>query len=224
MKSIQIIENIMQIYDRYRVPPNLIEHMLKVGAVANLILENWKGKKIKKEDCLASALLHDIGNIVKINFKSELTKKMFKKLPKKEIGKYEEIQKEYIKKYGKDAETANIKIVEEIGANKKVIKILKEISLRRKTSILDIIGGKKSMEAMICKYSDLRVSPFKVVPLKERLKEASKRYVFDLDKEIKKGLAMEKIIFENVKIKPEDISEKSIQRFLKRYLKKPNYL
>ena len=41
--------NIIEIYNKYHLPENLQMHMLRVASCCNLILDNWKGHDIDKE-------------------------------------------------------------------------------------------------------------------------------------------------------------------------------
>ena len=71
MDGKEAISSINEIYKKLRVPLNLQMHMMRAAAAAELICDNWNGPAIKKADVIAALLLHDIGNIVKMNLKTE---------------------------------------------------------------------------------------------------------------------------------------------------------
>jgi HD superfamily phosphodiesterase len=58
---------ISKIYEKFKVPSHLQDHMFQVASVAKLICDNFK-TEINEQDILHACLLHDIGNIVKFNF------------------------------------------------------------------------------------------------------------------------------------------------------------
>ena len=66
-------------------------------------------------------------------------------------------------------------------------------------------------------YADMRVSPYGVVSLEERMKEAKNRYKLESPSEeeererlIECGREIEKQIFAKCKIKPEDINNETV--------------
>ena len=71
MKSKEIIEHIQSIYQTFEVPKNLQEHMLRAAAVGSILCDNWKGPAIHKEDVIAVLLIHDLGNIVKMDMDTQ---------------------------------------------------------------------------------------------------------------------------------------------------------
>lgn len=64
----EIINSISKIYDRFNILPNLRMHMHRTAAVAEIICDNWKGPQINKDTVVAVSLIHDLGNIAKMNF------------------------------------------------------------------------------------------------------------------------------------------------------------
>ena len=79
---------IIDIYNKYHIPKTLQLHMLRVSACAMLILDNWNGNKLDKESIIKVSLLHDMGNIAKINDNPENDEK------------FALIRDKYIKKIG----------------------------------------------------------------------------------------------------------------------------
>jgi len=58
---------IQQIYDHYDIMPSLQLHMLRVTAVAAMIVESFN-QPLDKNNIIKACLLHDMGNIVKFDF------------------------------------------------------------------------------------------------------------------------------------------------------------
>ncbi len=63
------MRKISEIYEEYKIMPNLREHQLRVAAVAAQICDNFN-KPLNKKEIITACLLHDMGNIIK--FKLEL--------------------------------------------------------------------------------------------------------------------------------------------------------
>lgn len=214
MKSAQLISEIGNVYERFNIPPNLREHMLRVARVAGTILKNWHGQELNKEDIIAVCLIHDLGNIVKMDFSSEIGIKMLGKEANR-IEHWKKVRQDIIKKYGEDEYQASRKMAEELDINKRLLFLLElnKVRIDKERLVSD------DWEAKICSYADLRVSPFGVVSLVERFEDLKKRYAklnrdetgrnfFERFKAA--GLEMEKQIFENVSISPQEINDRSI--------------
>ncbi len=206
--------NIIEIYKKYHLPENLQMHMLRVAACSNLIIDNWTGKEIDKESIIRVCLLHDMGNMVKIP---------------EDFSKDEEflnIRKKYFNKYGTNDHEINLEIGKQEGLTEKEIIILDGKRSRKNEETLK----SDSYEIKICAYCDQRVAPDGVVGIKERLEDAKIRYkdkplsVWSNEEKanhlIECSLGIEKQIMEYCKLKPEDINDVSIQKYiekLKRY-------
>ena len=98
---------IVEIYQRYDIPPNLVRHQLGVTAVGAYLMDHWLGTAIDQELVIQTLLLHDMGNIIKFKrpFLGEL---------EAEAGYWEKIQDQYFKKYGTDVHLATLAIVNEL--------------------------------------------------------------------------------------------------------------
>src|SRR5258708_24588552 len=97
-------QSILQIYQKYNLPPNLIRHQLEVSAVGRYLCDHWTGTHVDKELITQALLLHDMGNIIKFKrpFLGEL---------EKDSAYWEKVQDEFIQKYGKDVHNATVKII-----------------------------------------------------------------------------------------------------------------
>ncbi len=202
------MRKITDIYSEYKIMPNLQLHHFRVAAVAIQICESLD-IDTDRQSIIAACLLHDMGNIIK--FKLEY----FPEFLEPEGLKYwQDVQNEYLNKYGKDEHIATIRIIEEMGMNKKIIDFVNDVGFSRACDLSRV----KDLERKICTYADFRVSPKSVVSIKERLIEGKKRYAgrevdvtsserFEREECMK---MIEKQIFSNSNIVPKDITDESV--------------
>jgi 5'-deoxynucleotidase YfbR-like HD superfamily hydrolase len=87
---------ILDIYSAYYILPNLQEHQLRVAAVAKVIGEAQKAP-LELQPLIEACLLHDMGNILKINIRKPLFPEHIKP---RGIAYWEKIQEEIRGKYG----------------------------------------------------------------------------------------------------------------------------
>lgn len=205
--------NIIEIYKKYHLPENLQMHMLRVAACSKLIIDNWNGDKIDKEAIIRVCLLHDMGNMVKIPEDFSEDKQFL------------EIRKKYFDKYGTNDHEINLEIGKQERLTEKEIIILDGKRSRKNEETLK----SDSYEIKICAYCDQRVAPDGVVGIKERLEDAKVRYknkplsVWSNEEKanylIECSLGIEKQIMEYCRIKPEDINDNSIERYIEQLRK-----
>src|SRR6266498_2015992 len=144
------IENI---YDDFKVPPNLQRHMLRAAASAEIIAEHWFGPLISTPPMLRVLLLHDIGNIVKSDFdkKPELLEE---EAPN--VLYWKRVQKEFVERFGKDDHLASHKLAAEVGLNDDELALLDaKIFVKN-----DITLKSEDFNLKISAYVDQRVGPF----------------------------------------------------------------
>jgi len=201
------------VYSDYKVMPNLQLHQTRVAAVGKMVCENLT-QSVKTHDVILACLFHDMGNIIKFDLKEFPEFRAEKGLPY-----WESVKADFIRRYGDNAHQANVAIAKEISLPPSVVSYIDGISF----SNLDNILTSTSYEQKICEYADMRVGPYGVLPLKERLREARSRYIgrgrdyYSEEGYAKLGTAAQKIekqIFSISKIKPEDITDKSISNVI----------
>jgi hypothetical protein len=151
------------IYIKFQIPPNLQRHMLEVAAVCILILDNWTGEKVDRQLTVQSALLHDLGNLVKFKrpFMGEL---------EVEAEHWQAVQDDLISRYGTDAKNATHQMIAEIGLKNSIGKVLKDVD--------KLVEGIELMkpEAQIVEFADFCVSPEGIVGYQRRKKDLINRY------------------------------------------------
>lgn len=205
--------NILEIYEKYHLPDHLQMHMLRVAACCNLILDNWNGQIINKNEIIRAALLHDMGNMAKIS-DDQIIDEGFKK-----------IRKTYIDKYGKNSHRINLIISKEEGLTDSEIEIIDKKSSKKGEETLN----SERYDVKILAYADNRVAPYGVTSLKERLEDVKIRYknitasVWSNEKQadylIDCALRTEKQIMSQCSLSPEDINDESIKDYIEKLKK-----
>lgn len=145
--------------------------MKQVTAVGLFCMEQWKGPTLDKTALTEALLLHDMGNIIKF-------KKPFSGELKKDTHYWEEVQKEYIQKYGNDVHTATIAILHEIGIYPKCLEIVENMkTIAMEHNILD------AWEAKIGDFCDTCVTPNGIEGFEKRVEDLIFRYNIPRDSE-----------------------------------------
>ena len=139
---------IREIYKNFRIPPNLRDHMFRVYSVICLIETHWKGKKVDWNLAKKTALLHDLGNIIKF--------KQFIGLEESSIEYWKQVQKEMIKKYGSDEEGATKIMLRKVGVDERVIQIIEMKAFANSVGVKDSNDWRLKL---LLYYADLRTLP-----------------------------------------------------------------
>jgi len=216
MESKKIIRQIHSIYERYAIPTNVQRHMFCVAGVAKQICENCN-EKIDFTDLIATCLIHDLGNIIKMNFTNNDKIILLDKEDIQKLDYFKKKQEEFWKKYGKNDNLANELIAKELGVNDEIIYLLENKAIEHKP----IDFWKDDLPLIILAYADCRVSPHGVVSMQERIDEYTQRNEFYKDKEKMENTKkfeefsklMESELFSKLKIKPQDINQESIKKY-----------
>jgi len=158
---------ISEIYNKYSIPQNLQEHMLRVAAVGLQVVELLEPSISLDRKVVADVLLlHDMGNIIKFNLdKDDL-------LGEEERGKLKKIQKDFIAKYGQEEHAATENIAKELGVSDQVLVVLSNIG----SSKVYLTIESDDWYRKVCSYADFRVAPHGVVSINERWDDVIKRY------------------------------------------------
>ncbi len=200
-----------EVYTEYKIQPSLQLHQLRVAGVAKIVTEHFK-LELNARDVIAACLLHDMGNILKFDFT------VFPDFSEPEgIEYWENIQKEFEQKYGKDQHVATLTIAREIGASRGVLECIDIVAFSKIKQTLT--SG--TWEQKICEYADCRVAPLGVVSLTERLLEGRQRYAsrqqdiesFREDRYqelVDAQRELQREIFSHTDITPEDITEAAV--------------
>lgn len=159
---------IIEIYKEFRIPPNLQEHMIRVCGIINFIENHWKGEKVDWKLVKKIALLHDMGNIIKFNLDAHPE---FLGTEEPNIEYWKKVQKEVIDEYGSDEEEATSQMLRKVGVDEKSIQVINDKAFGNSVGVKD----SDNWHLKLLYYADLRILPFGVGTLEERLSDVRGR-------------------------------------------------
>ncbi len=207
---------IKEVYERFCVPVTLQEHMIRVAWVAKIICNHWIWEKIDGELIIKSALLHDLWNIVKMDFS------LHDEWYWESIERWNVKKQEIIQRYWPSAHDATLAMCDELWVDQRVIEIINCIGIESFGETQDV-----SNEIKIVRHADMSVDPWWITSIWNRFLEAQKRYptrpraqdilfeqLFEMAHQCQKEL------FSQTTIQPDDItnvSTKEIQGALRNF-------
>jgi hypothetical protein len=197
---------VQEIYDNYKIMPTLQLHQFRVAAVGQILCDLIPGFKETKE-VVTTCLLHDMGNIIKfdLNYFPEF-------LEPEGLEYWQRVKDEYIQKYGNEEHFATKNIVAELVDSEKIKEYVDQVGFSK----LQETKEDSSLVKKICAYSDMRVGPYGIISIEERVADGRKRYEGRKDKligsdqfEIQANALkeVERQIFEMAVGKPNDIND-----------------
>ncbi|MDE1874041.1 MAG: hypothetical protein KGI04_02890 [Candidatus Micrarchaeota archaeon] len=221
MESQEIIGSINDIYERFAIPPWLQLHMLRAGAVSNIICDSLSRITVNARDVVASTLIHDLGNIIKSNLD---TNAALMGSEAARLDYWKSVKAETIAKYGGDEHIATVEMAKSIGASPRVIRIIENIGVPK----IEAVGASADFEQKISSYSDLRVGPFGILSLRQRFEDFRERYKGRAKTltperfEIVYGFAqqLENEVLNKTSLKQEQINDRSIEPYILKYKQK----
>ncbi|MFW5866093.1 MAG: HD domain-containing protein [Nanoarchaeota archaeon] len=212
MKCSDIIQTIDDIYDHFSIPFFLRTHMKTVASIGEFLCR-YLDTDLDSDCIVAALLLHDLGNVVKFDLDSSLSKQLCSSKEKEQL---QQLQSDLKVRYGKSAPEATKQMIEELGVPDKIKWLVDNANW---INIENVRDG-DSVELKICAYADYRVSPKCIVSLEERLADLRRRYYdhphtnqLSEDEVEKRNVAyhdIEKQLFSKADIAPDDITEETI--------------
>jgi hypothetical protein len=201
---------ISQIYQKFRLPPNLIDHHLRVTQVGLFIHHHWTRPQLDKQLLTQVCLLHDLGNIVKFDLDKHPE---FLGPEAKNIDHWRKIQQQVITKYSPDDHQATATMLDEIDINPQAKDLVLAKSFANTLNTLN----SPIWELKILYYADIRTGPFGILPLKDRLDEILSRSQKhaqppNLDQLIRAAQAIESQIQAHLNVKVAQITDHSISQ------------
>ena len=154
---------IKEIYTKYKIHPNLQEHMLRVAGLARNIIDNWKGAPPNKQVVLHACFFHDAAKLIKFKYFKE------------DEEHWKQVQQEMIEKYGDEDHEATIKICEEVGVSPQAINLLGNKNVRPYIDRVRKIASSDDFGLKIVQYCDARTAPDGLTSLDDRYKELMQR-------------------------------------------------
>lgn len=201
---------IKEIYEKFGIPPNLSQHMLTVTKVCLFLKGHWIGQELDWDKITKTALLHDLGNVVKFDLDkhpeflgSEISR----------LDYWKQVQKQTIEKYGSNDHEATRIMLEEIGTDREIIETILNKSFGNSIKTAD----SDDWYAKILLYADTRVLPNGVAALEERfadVRERMPKYVErpDFEDLLNAGRDIEKQIQENMNVPVSKINKDSVEK------------
>jgi hypothetical protein len=157
---------IEEIYRKYRIHRGLQLHQLRVAAVGKYIAERSK-RSLDSHGIVSACLLHDMGNIIK----SDMTS-----LPElwqpEGVEYWSKVKEEVIQEYGTDEHAATLARARDIGVSDAVRRLVDGVGFSNLQKALET----ESSEQKICEYADVRVGPYGILSVQERLENWYIRY------------------------------------------------
>ena len=197
---------VLDVYTRFKNPPNLQQHMLRVAKVGLFLNKHWTGSPIDNATLKKVLLLHDIGNIVKFDIDRYPQFLGEEELPR--AAYWKSVQKEIINKYGADDHEVTEKMLKEININEQIVKTVVAMAYTNAVAI----AQSDDWILKILLYADLRVSPTGVIPLRDRLDDVHRRLPKYKDRNdlYEAALAIEKQIQDQITISVTNITDQSV--------------
>lgn len=223
MDSKDVIKNIGKIYDQLNTPRSLREHMVRAASAADYVCEHYTSKEpMDRDDIIAVLLLHDVGNIAKMDFSSEFNKKMFAH-DAKGIEYWANAKEQILKKYKtKDDHELTQRMCEELKLNDRVMYLIdQKIFLNNDTTL-----KQDDWDLWVSAYIDQRIGPDGIMGLKARLDESRARAkpgssMADPKEPIctKCAFEIEAKVLARTDLRPEDINDKSVKKYYDKFAK-----
>lgn len=204
--------NVKQAYTKYKIPPNLQKHMLRVSALSEILSENWNGVLSDTKSLTLACLFHDMANIIKFNF----DKPMLFNNENKRANYWKNVQKDYLRKYGQDVHRATLLICKELDLPKPVLTLIAKLEWNNTLLVLK----KENFVSALSIYCDMRIGPFGILPLKERLENLQTRnQEFDIKSVRESANLLEKTLQKHITVDINMISNSLINKRFARLLK-----
>ena len=206
------MRTVREIYEKYQVPPWLQLHQVRVAAVGKMVCDALQ-EDINTDLVVRACLVHDIGAIVKFDFTYQTHETLQNLCQPEDIPHWIEVQVRMREKYGMKEYTATEAIIRELGLER-VRLIFEQMGISHMARVLET-GDR---EAQVAQYGDMRVGPYGVVLIQERVADVTKRYAEHWKRkgegEHSRGYPreadeLEKAIFRNARIHPDDINDAS---------------
>ncbi len=114
-----------EIYDIYKIMPNLQIHQLRVAAVEQILCNSIPDFKETKE-VVTTCLLHDMGNIINfdLNYFPEF-------IEPEGLEYWQKVKDDYIQKYGRDEHRATRSIISELVDSEKIKEYVDQVGFSK---------------------------------------------------------------------------------------------
>lgn len=146
-----------------------MHHLYRVTAYALYLTDHFVPDVQLNRDFITKAcLFHDIGNIIKFDFRQD----RLIEISDQDAAKWKKVQEDFIAKYGPNENIAVNKIVAEIGLEENVQMLLKQTGIEKIRFALTT----DNWDVKLIRIADERISPQGVVTMRERYADLLARY------------------------------------------------
>ena len=211
-------KSIDAIFDEYAIPKRLRMHMYRVAGIGDIIIDHWKGPDVHRDKLMRVLLLHDIGNIVKID--TESNSNNFDGI---DVETFKDIKQRYINRYGEDDHRISRAIAEEIGLPEDELDLMDaKVFVKNDETVKSDDYDRK-----IGAYADQRVAPQGIRSIMGRLKEAKERYKDQpgtsmnnprTDMLIECAERLKQQVMRYCTLQPKDINDDSVQPYINKLI------
>jgi len=182
--------------------------MLRVASLGSLICDRIASTTLHEELVVKTLLLHDMGNILKFDF-SRID--LFEEADRENLKAYKIAQQKFRKQYGLNPDEATLKIINEVTHNQSIVNLCRDSHWENLGQVLKT----DNWEAKIACYADMRVGPFGLLTLAERIQDLKKRRPEEsstLDRLLRQGLAVEKELDNITELKLNELSDNEVKQ------------
>lgn len=152
--------------------------MLRVAALARIILDHWSGQKIDDQSVVTCAMYHDIAKPV--NFDIEKQRQYV--ATEEEFNEVKRAINNMINTYGTEEHVAAIKIFQEIGNSEEAIRLINNLEWIYLPRLLN----ENDTPSLLVNYCDMRIGPKGILPIDIRFSDLKMRAPFEGIDEIAK--------------------------------------
>lgn len=111
---------IQAVFSRFSIPLNLQQHMLRVGAVGQLIVDSFNQPNFEPDLVVKTLLLHDLGNILKFNFDRP---ELLDPTDRFRIQELKAIQTSVRNRFGSNTDQATLEMIKEVTDEDRIVKL-----------------------------------------------------------------------------------------------------
>jgi hypothetical protein len=177
--------NVQGMYAQYRVPKNLQQHMLRVAAVAQTMVDAWHGPPIHPSAIIQTCLFHDIAKPVTF----DLSKQRQFLTTQAELEKVRSLKQWLMDTYGENEHQAAKKIFSEMDLSPRALTLIDNLEW----SYIPQLMEQDDLESLIPIYADMRVGPQGILSLEQRLNDLLSRATVENPQQLHdSGLQLEK--------------------------------
>jgi hypothetical protein len=179
-----VIAHIAKMYEELDIIPCLREHQARVAGVVDVLRKRWRADApaVDWDAACAAALLHDVGNIVKVQLDTPQGQAIIGPEECERIEHWRERKDETIRRFGSDEYAVTRGVLADAPLSPalryRLWSIIEGSGFASGESLLET----DFVERIVLAYADRVVGPFGVVTFEERMNEAARRYGYHVNR------------------------------------------